>query len=262
MSQDRRRRCRSHQRAFRDCARLSLSQILAWADSHYARTGRWPQVYTGPVGDGLPGERWRRIDNALRYGLRGLPGGSSLTQLLSQYRGVRNTQKLPPLTEGQILAWALAQYRRTGTWPTRYSGLVHGTGEVWSNLDAALRKGSRELPGNSSLAKLLAERLGVRTRVNVPALSAERILAWADAHYRQTGLWPKRGSGSITGAPGESWHAVDLALQKGLRGLPGRSSLPQLLAEYRGARNRAALHRQGNLSLQRATGSTGTVAPQ
>jgi hypothetical protein len=34
----------------------------------------------GPVSAGYVGDNWRRIDNALRYGLRGLPGGSSLAQ--------------------------------------------------------------------------------------------------------------------------------------------------------------------------------------
>jgi hypothetical protein len=33
-----------------------------------------------------PGETWRGIDQALLQGLRGLPGGSSLTKLLKQGR--------------------------------------------------------------------------------------------------------------------------------------------------------------------------------
>jgi hypothetical protein len=32
----------------------------------------------------MPDEKWRNIDNALRYGLRGLPGGSSLAKLLAE----------------------------------------------------------------------------------------------------------------------------------------------------------------------------------
>jgi hypothetical protein len=43
---------------------------------------------------------------ALRLGLRGLPGGSSLARLLDEQRRVRNVKNLPPLTEEQILAWA------------------------------------------------------------------------------------------------------------------------------------------------------------
>jgi hypothetical protein len=69
-------------------SRLTVAQILAWADAHRAWAGDWPRTGSGPVPQG-PGETWRRIDNALRYGLRGLPGGSSLARLLEQERGVR-----------------------------------------------------------------------------------------------------------------------------------------------------------------------------
>jgi hypothetical protein len=240
MPRDQRRRRRSRGRFSSLRPELSLSQVLAWADAHYERTGRWPQVQTGPVGEGPLGERWRNIDNALRYGLRGLPGGSSLAQLLTRYRGFRNTQELPPLSPGQILAWSQAHYLRTGAWPNDNSGPVRGEpGEVWRNVDAALRQGRRGLPGNSSLAQLLAEGLGIRTRANIPLLSVTAILPWVDAHYRRTGRWPTRRCGAILEAAGETWNAIDQALLKGGRGLPGGSSLAQLLVEHRGVRHRA-----------------------
>ena len=46
------------------------------------------------------------MDAALRKGVRGLPGGSSLAQLLRQRRRGQNASDLPPLTEDQILTWA------------------------------------------------------------------------------------------------------------------------------------------------------------
>jgi hypothetical protein len=221
---------------------LSVPEVLAWADAHHGRTGRWPQVYSGPVRDGPLGEKWRNIDNALRYGLRGLPGGSSLTQLLTEHRGVRNTQDLSPLGEEQILAWARAHRRHTGAWPNHNSGPVSGhPGEVWRNVDMALVKGRRGLPGGSSLARLLAGRLGVRNRANIPRLTVGLILAWADAHHERNGTWPKRRSGPIDDAPGETWKAIDIALDQGCRGLPGGSSLRRLLAGHRGVGNRAGL---------------------
>jgi hypothetical protein len=67
---------------------LTVAQILAWADSHRARTGKWPQVRSGPVRD-APGETWIAIEDALRLGTRGLKGGSSLARLLAQRLGVR-----------------------------------------------------------------------------------------------------------------------------------------------------------------------------
>lgn len=52
--------------------KLSDEQILAWADAHHARTGKWPNINSGPV-VAAPGERPDLIDNALRAGQRGLP---------------------------------------------------------------------------------------------------------------------------------------------------------------------------------------------
>jgi hypothetical protein len=63
---------------------LSEAQILAWADAHHARTGRWPSAASGPV-CGVPGESWRGINQALDSGYRGLPGGDTLARLLARH---------------------------------------------------------------------------------------------------------------------------------------------------------------------------------
>ncbi|HLJ97292.1 MAG TPA: hypothetical protein VKU02_29300, partial [Gemmataceae bacterium] len=163
----------------------------------------------------------------------------------------------------------------TGIWPKPNTGPVQEQpGEWWRNVDAALRQGRRGLPGNSSLAKLFAQRLGLRTRANPPRLTEAGILAWADAHWERTGSWPNRRSGLLVEAPGETWHALDTALQQGHRGLRGKSSLAQLLGEHRGIRTRARLpcltlpqilrwalgnyHRQGNWP----TARSGAVAEE
>jgi hypothetical protein len=41
--------------------RLTVGQVLAWADAHHTRTGKWPTVASGPVAE-APGERWTAID--------------------------------------------------------------------------------------------------------------------------------------------------------------------------------------------------------
>lgn len=64
---------------------LTGEQILAWAYAHLARTSKWPTVKYGPVID-APDETWSVIDGALREGLRGLPGGSSLARLIIEHR--------------------------------------------------------------------------------------------------------------------------------------------------------------------------------
>jgi hypothetical protein len=224
-----------------DVPRLWRWEILVWADNHFDRTGRWPTAESGPIPE-APGERWSAVDSALWAGTRGLPGGDSLTRLLARRRGRRNAAGLPPLRVDVILGWVDAHHARMGDWPGKESGPVaDAPGESWSAVDHALRDGRRGLPGGSSLARLLDAERGVRNTAAVPRLSAEQILAWADAHHVRTGRWPTAGSGRVAGVPGEAWSAVDAALETGARGQPGGTSLARLLAAERGVRNHMAL---------------------
>jgi len=209
---------------------ITIREILEWADEHRRLTGRWPRCTSKPKG--LPlGEKWGAIHSALNRGLRGLPGGSTLAQLLAEHRGLRG-----PLTPERILAWADAHHAATGQWPTRASGRVRGVeGETWVSIDMALLKGRRGLPGGSSVPRLLAESRPVRNVHTLPRLTFEKVLAWADAYNAKTGRWPRGRSGRVAGAPSETWSAVESALFQGLRGLPGGMTLAQLLAERRGA---------------------------
>jgi len=217
--------------------RFTVKQILAWADAYHARMGEWPIQNSGDIPE-LEGINWSSVDNALRHGRGGLRPGSSLSRLLAAQRGVVHRLD-EPLTEGQILAWADERYERTGCWPSCDRVTVAGAapGETWEKVDNALSRGSRGLPGGSSLPRLLAEHRGVRNKADLPPLTAKRILAWADAHNSRTGGWPNPGSGPIPEAPGETWNAVESALKAGIRGLAGGSSLIQLLVKRRGIRN-------------------------
>ena len=76
---------------------LSVEQVLAWADRHWARTGRWPHASSGPV-PGTHRQTWQAINQALVRGGRGLPGGSSLARLLEERRGKRNKARSPRLS--------------------------------------------------------------------------------------------------------------------------------------------------------------------
>jgi hypothetical protein len=218
---------------------LSLVGILKWADDHHRFTGSWPRTSSGPVRANL-NESWRRIDRALRHGDRGLPGGDSLPRLLARERGARNHMALPSLSEEEILAWVKEHKARTGAWPNLHSGPISSApGERWGAVETALREGGRGLPGGSSLGKLLARCLGARTKAGVPKLTVRLILRWADEHHARTGHWPHLGAGAVQAALGEHWKAIDTALRLGCRGLAGGSSLAMLLAQRRGARNRA-----------------------
>jgi len=208
---------------------FSIPQILAWADAHHARTGRWPDHLAGPIPES-PEESWRKVQSALVEGTRGLPGGSSLAQLLTERRGLRNPQRPPDLSVPEILAWADAFRARTACWPKPTSGPIpEAPGETWNTVERALQAGVRGLPGGSRLTQLLAQHRSWRYPLRRPALTVPQILAWADAFRAREGRWPSRGSGPIPEAPGETWNAVHRALQDARRGLPGSSSLARLI---------------------------------
>jgi hypothetical protein len=237
-------RQRSKRRAKGHRLQFTISQILAWADAHHRRMRRWPKMDSGPVRDGPAGVVWRHVDSALRVGLRGLPGGSSLARLLAERRQVRNRGQLPWLTPDQILAWADAHRRRTGAWPVSTTGPITGAAEeTWRAVDQALRVGTRGRPGGSSLAQFLAQERGVRNHQHLRPLSTRQLLTWADAHRRRTGAWPTSASGPVHDAPGETWSGIHMALLRGRRGLPGGTTLAQFFAEHRGVRNPKRLPR-------------------
>ena len=158
---------------FRGAPPLSLDRILAWADAHRAETGRWPTMSSRAI-IGVRGDNWRTVAYALRQGLRGLPGGTTLHRLLRQHRSARVRGQAPDVTEQQILRWADAHHQTRGRWPGERSGKVFGVpDETWSGLDKRLRHGGRGLPGGSSLARLLAGR-SARGQVRRPLPDEER----------------------------------------------------------------------------------------
>jgi hypothetical protein len=228
--------------------RLTIRQVLAWADVHRAATGEWPTAQSGVIRGSVFGTTWGSVNQALIKGLRGLPGGQTLSGLLCKHSGRevpsreeirraalekarriqaehRARRDMVELRIERIMAWADAYHASTGRWPTPRDGPIAGCGgETWSAINRALVEGRRGLPGGSSLARLLNEqRPDGRGR-----LSVAKIRAWALADHAATGQWPRRGSGAVVAAPGEKWYSIDDALARGWRGLPGGSSLAQL----------------------------------
>jgi hypothetical protein len=177
------------------------------------------------------GETWARIDELLKEGGRGLPGGSSLQRLLTRKGGVRHPSEPPKLTVESILAWADAHYARTRIWPGASSGpVVDAPGETWRAVHAALVGGRRGLPGGTTLPRFLAEHRGKRPGQYRPCLTEQEIRAWAEAYRQRTGRRPTHSSGAIPESPGDTWLGVDQALRDGRRGLTAGSSLARLLA--------------------------------
>jgi hypothetical protein len=78
----------AHRRGHRNRSalpKLTLDQILAWADAHHTVHGRWPGARSGPI-TGAPGETWLGVASALAKGHRGLAGGTTLARLLASHR--------------------------------------------------------------------------------------------------------------------------------------------------------------------------------
>jgi hypothetical protein len=217
-----------------DPPRLRVDHILAWADSYHAAHGRWP--IAAPIAvDEAPDESWEGVDQALRQGKRGLPAGSSLTRLLAERRGSRKPKGPPPVD--QILAWADAFHAEHGRWPIAAPvPVAEASAETWQNIDQALRRGARAMSVGSSLAALLAKRRGVCQPKPLRRLRIQTILRWADAFHATNGRWPVAAPLPVAEAPDESWDRIDRALRRGERGLPGGTSLTQLLAGRRSAR--------------------------
>ena len=209
---------------------LSVRQILEWADAHHAKHGKWPHAKAGRING--TDENWSAINVALRVGVRGLAGGTSLARLLARKRARKTHLDATMLTVDQILIWADEFFRRKGTWPIRSSGRIRGTQETWARVNDALKGGYRGLPGSSSLAAVLVKHRNARTSISRPKLTEAQITEWAIAHLERHGEWPHQKSGKCD-SQAERWGSLDMALRQGYRGLPGGSSLSSLFEHYK-----------------------------
>ncbi len=214
---------------------LNQSMVLEWADKYFEQHQTWPTRKSGVIAGTT--ERWDNIDQLLRLGLRGLPKSKSLTAILAKHRGVmRHHSVRKPLTDGLILDWADAFFRRHKCYPAANATEAPAHGETWGRIDAALRSGSRGLRGNRSLWKLLKKHRGLTRTTRSTDLSESQVLTWADEFYTEHGRWPDQKSGEIPGTQ-EDWKSVDMALHKGWRNLKGGSSISRLLEKYGRKRN-------------------------
>ena len=211
--------------------------VLAWKE----KTGKLPSESSGEIPDSH-GETWCAVNSALCFGLRGLRGGLSLSKFIYSELGVRTRTGKPDLSIDIIISWISDWHQSTGRYPCLNSGEIPGSGgETWMIVGAALYTGGRGLPGGLTLAKIIADRFGVRNQTNLPSLSVSIVREMVKEWKKQKGEFPRSDSGEIPGSNGETWGSIDSALYNGCRGLPGGSSLPRFLAEHFGVRNRANL---------------------
>jgi hypothetical protein len=196
--------------------------------------GTWPSKNSRDFPNPNLDLSWYAIDGALRSGLHGLPGGNSLPKLLTKHRGMQPLFG-SSLTEHQILAWADAYFAAHEKWPTANSpgSVSPSVNESWRAIQMALWQGHRGLPGGKTISRLLIKH--ERKRPYYGRLLSERIiLTWADAYFAAHGKWPaQKTPGSVAPSVDDSWNIIDAALNQGLRGLPGGSSLHKLLKKHK-----------------------------
>ena len=78
--------------------------------------------------------------------------------------------------------------------------------------------------------RLLAELRGARNPKGLPRLTLKQIRGWAKLYRRKYGCWPTHASGPIpeSPTPGETWKAINSALEGAHRGLPGEMTLDRM----------------------------------
>ena len=141
--------------------KLDIDKILQWVDAYHTRNKTWPDLHSGDIPE-AEGETWLKVNTAMHSGVRGLRPGSSLAKLLAETRGRHNRRYPTNLTVEVILAWADDHFNIYGQFPGRSSGQVHASPEEsWSAIYDALAKGTRGLPGGSSLPKIFEDHRGI-----------------------------------------------------------------------------------------------------
>lgn len=225
-------------RNIRHLPRLTEKLILEWADTYKKKHDTWPTKRSGSIPGAPAGETWSTVSCALVGKLRKLPRKwNTLAVFLATKRKAKSAHKTKlELTEKQIIRWARDYKRRTGEWPvpTSTDSVLEAKSESWLKIDRALRMLGRGLPRKTTIVKLVSEMLGGRNKNRPGNLTRKQILAWARAHKKRTGAWPKPSSGPVVGAPGETWSNINAALHRGGRGLPAGLSLKKLLERRRG----------------------------
>ena len=111
------------------------------------------------------------------------------------------------------------------------SGPVSGRkGELWCNIDVAMRNARRGYPRRQSLSQLLQDQRGELYRPSGPQLTESQVMELAAAHERRYGTRPHAKSGDVHRLPGVRWSQINNWLRLGKHGLRGGRTLAEVLA--------------------------------
>jgi hypothetical protein len=130
--------------------KLTLAMVHEAIRAFYREHGRRPTT----LKDERPcrlGLAWRTLNNAIKLGQRGLPGGTTLLEECEVALGPAAFGVKPTLTIEAVHEAIRAFYREHGERPMTKTQLPCGLGIAWSTLQNCLAHGERGLPGGSSL---------------------------------------------------------------------------------------------------------------
>ncbi len=165
---------------------------------------KWVSQASGPVMN-CPGDTWSAREAMLIRGGRGLEGGSSISQLITE----------------RIRTAGEKYKEQHGEYPHRNVGAFADDPRLtWADIDDAHQ--NRHGIAKSSLHRVF----------HGDTLTKDVI--WRDVLDELAVSDPKewvRRTGNVMNCPGDTWNARDTILFKGGRGLEGDSSITQLIAE-------------------------------
>jgi hypothetical protein len=232
---------------------LSTPMIIDWIRQYLACHGKKPKQTSGVIefaGSEYKNITWSAINAVLWKGGRGLPGGSSLAQLVEKEFGIKNRANIPLLTENKICEWIqqfIDKYKRK---PIIADGVIEFAldeyaGETWGKINDSLMNGMRGMPKGSSLTKIIEKQFGIRGYCTPPNLSLDMIRNWIHQHITKHKKKPTVKNGIVEFAENEfkgiSWASVANAMSKGTRGLAKGLSLAQFIQKEFGISNHYSL---------------------
>lgn len=132
---------------------MTEEEVLRWMQEFLRDYGQWPTKHRIPPkswkgtraqwGEATPYAgfplKWKYLDQCLRLGKRGLPGGSSLAKVRERLLGGPSK-----LTQKLIFSWAKEYNKDTGRWPHKNSGEATpyaGYPLSWRSIDRAVQRG-------------------------------------------------------------------------------------------------------------------------
>ena len=156
---------------------ISEAQVMLWTKLYHEKTEEWPKQVSKDVWQKdeagqwqiMPGLNWSQIHLWFNQGLRGFPGGYTLSDL-RQKNGLCDPYEFGQVSENKIISWMRQFEEKTGKWPKQSDKEVWEKDEEgkwraiprlnWSALELWLRQGMRGLPGGSTVSQLRKRHFG------------------------------------------------------------------------------------------------------